>query len=122
MNEKDYSHLRHMLEAAQTAVYIAEQESLESVDENITIKLAIAKAAEIIGNSAGKVSDETMQAYPGIDWDTIIALGPDPATQTGMRYKTSDLWHTATVTLPPLVKELTLIIDDVRDNFPPDDD
>jgi uncharacterized protein with HEPN domain len=113
MNESDLVRLRHMLEAAQTALVFTENETRESLDNDLKLVFAIIRAVEIIGEAATKVSTETREQYPEIEWKGI----------TGMRHVLAHdyfkvnldrVWNTVTIDLPELIALLEPIIRSVE--------
>ena len=105
MDRSDRVRLRHMFDAAREASQFIAGKSRADLDRDRVLALALVKEIEIIGEAAGKVSDEARERCAGIPWAII----------TGMRnrlihgYFSVDLdivWQTATVELPPLAAAL----------------
>lgn len=94
-----------MLEWARLADQIARRESRDSLETDHTMRLALVKALQDIGEAANKVTVETRVLHQSIPWRDII----------GMRhrlvhvYYAIDLnvvWKTATGHVPPLIDYL----------------
>ena len=94
-----------MLEWAQLANDIALSGSREMLETNQTMKLALVKRLQDIGETAYHITDTTRSRHQPIPWHDII----------GMRhrivhvYYSIDLnvvWKTATMHLPPLIAYL----------------
>lgn len=109
MNKNDLVRLRHMLDAAQTALTFAKDRSKSELETDQMFAFAVVRAIEIVGEAASNVSEETRQEYPDIAWKGI----------RGMRnriihgYFDIDydiVWETVTLRLPDLILALEKII------------
>jgi uncharacterized protein with HEPN domain len=109
MNESDLIRLRHMLEAAQTALMFAENETRESLDSDLKLVFAIVRAVEIIGEAATKVSVETRSQFPEIEWKGITGTR-HVLVHDYFKVNLDRVWNTVTVDLPELIAQLEAII------------
>jgi uncharacterized protein with HEPN domain len=109
MRREDAIRLRHMLEAAEEAARFAAGVSRGDLDTNRMLAFALVRALEIIGEAAGRVSEETRRGHPELPWEDM----------TGMRnriihaYFDVDLdrvWDTVTEDLPSLMARLRAIL------------
>jgi uncharacterized protein with HEPN domain len=103
--DADRVRLRHMLDAARQALAFVDGRTRADLDHDPMLLLALTRAVEIVGEAAGRVSDEGRRACPGVQWPEM----------TGMRnrlvhaYFDVDhdvLWTTVVDQLPGLCTEL----------------
>ena len=106
MRPEDEERLRHMLEAAREAPAFAEGRTPADLQNDRVLALALVKEAEIIGEAAFQMADESRAAVGGIRWPAVI----------GMRHRLvhayhdinlTVLWKTLQEDLPPLIEALT---------------
>jgi uncharacterized protein with HEPN domain len=71
---RDEGYLLEMLLAAQDTRTIAAQISEQEFRSELRNQFALTKALELIGEAARKVSHQTRQAHPEIDWTGIAGL------------------------------------------------
>ncbi|MDE2819071.1 MAG: DUF86 domain-containing protein [Chloroflexota bacterium] len=100
-----------MLEAAQKIRDLVDGRSRQSFDDNELLQLALRYLVLVVGEAAYHVSRKRKARYPGIPWAKII----------GMRhhlvhgYSDVDLnvlWIAATENVPPLIADLTKLMDE----------
>ena len=104
--EADRLRLRHMLHAAEKARRLAAHSNRESLDdEDNPVADALIRLVSLIGEAAGRVSEESRVLLPGIPWADVV----------GMRHRLIHgyfdvdldiLWATVQDSLPPLVGRL----------------
>lgn len=94
-----------MLDAAETVIRITRDRSRQDLDSDVTLRLAVERGVEIIGEAASKVAADTRDAATGIPWLAIV----------GMRHRLSHayfdinhdiVWKTVTDELPELTRRL----------------
>ena len=102
MQKTDTIRLRHMLEAARTAILIAGLRRREDLGTDIMFALALMKSIEIIGEAAGKVSEPCRQAHTDIPWARIIGMR-NRLIHAYHDINLELLWNTITDDLPPLI-------------------
>jgi len=109
MDKADEVRLRHMLDAVQDAVGFAAGSQRDELDTNRMLTLSLVKCVEIIGEAAGRISDDVRSQYHQIPWRGII----------GMRHhlihayydvNLDIVWQTVTEDLPPLIPSLENIL------------
>lgn len=113
MQDKDRFRLLHMMEAAKEALSFLVGKSREDLDKNRQLVLAIIREVEIIGEAAGKVSEEVRSQYPQIPWLDVVNMRHHLIHV----YYDVDLdivWDTAVKDLPGLIKELEAILSDSK--------
>lgn len=91
-----------MLDAAKEACSFASGKFRRDLDTDRKLALAIVKDIEIIGEAAGKVSEETRNNHPAIPWPDIINM----RNRLIHAYFDIDLdvvWDTVVKDLPPFI-------------------
>lgn len=71
--ERDAGYLWDILDAARTVQGFVRDTSLEDYRKDRKLQLAVERAIEIIGEAAGRVSEEFQEAHPEIPWRPIVA-------------------------------------------------
>jgi len=97
--------LRHMLDNAREAVVLLGQKTIEDVETDRLLQLALTRLVEVVGEAATKVPPETRDRYPNIPWReaastrNVLIHGYDI-----VRY---DILHqTISNDFPPLIEQL----------------
>ena len=101
--------LRHMLDATREALAFTADKGRSDLDSNRMLSLALIQLFEIIGEAANGISNEFRKSYPEIPWNSIIKM----RHRLIHGYFDVDLdivWQTITTDLPPLVKQLEIIV------------
>lgn len=109
MRKDDLVRLRHMMDAAREALSFSSGKSRIDLNSDRMLVLSLVKDIEIIGEAAGKVSQETKQMSEKIPWQDIT----DMRNHLIHAYFDVDLdivWDTIMSDLPPLVEALEKII------------
>ena len=109
---EDLTSLGHILEVSGWALSIAEGHTRDDLNSNLELFLALAKAIEIIGEAANRVSGATQNRTPEIPWRRIIGMRNRLAHQYDkINYDT--LWEVVAI-------YLTTLMEDVRQLLPDD--
>ncbi len=74
MQHEDRVRLQHMLDAGQEALAFAGNHERDDLYRDRMLLLALVKCIEIIGEAAGKVSDDVRADAPDIPWPNIVAM------------------------------------------------
>ena len=74
MRKDDQVRLHHMLDAANEALSFISDKSRSRLNADRMLVLSLIKDIEIIGEAAGKVSNELRTKHPGIPWLDIIDM------------------------------------------------
>jgi uncharacterized protein with HEPN domain len=109
MTSRDARYLRHMLDYAERAVRILGTAELSALEQDETMRLALERALEIIGEAASKVSKEAELAAPELPWRDIIGTRHVLAHD----YESTDLsiiYNVVRHHLPPLIETLTRLL------------
>ena len=109
-NHDDQVSVRQMLDHAREIVALARGKTREDLDADRTLNLALARLMEIIGEAAGRVSDDYRAARPDIPWAQVIGL----RNRLIHGYDTLDfdiLWDIVSLDMPILVAALEKALD-----------
>jgi len=63
-----------MYDACVEAIAFVQGKNRKDLDSDRMLLLASLKAIEIIGEAAGRVSDETCHRFPAIPWQEIVSM------------------------------------------------
>ncbi|MHC4295202.1 MAG: HepT-like ribonuclease domain-containing protein [Planctomycetota bacterium] len=100
--------MRHMLDHAREATDLVQGRNRDDLDADRLLSLALVRLLEIIGEAAGRVSNQIRTKHPGIPWPQIISL----RNRLIHGYDAVDkdiLWEIVTRDLPPLIEILQVI-------------
>lgn len=92
--------VRHMLDYSREAVELLGNRSLEELQSNRVLQLALVQLIEIVGEAGSRVPDEVRQANPELPWKQAI----------GMRHRLIHGYEFV---------DYEIIFDTVRDSLPP---
>jgi uncharacterized protein with HEPN domain len=82
MSPDDVIRLRHMAEAAESALRFCQGRARADLDTDDMPRFALTRAVEIIGEAANKVSIEARTQNPGIAWPAIVGMRNRSYTRT----------------------------------------
>ncbi|MEW6530189.1 MAG: HepT-like ribonuclease domain-containing protein [Thermodesulfobacteriota bacterium] len=111
---RDQGYLLDMLQHARGVTAAVEGLTLEKYVGNETVRLAVERRIEIIGEAARRVSAAFQEAHPEIPWRKIVAQRHVLAHEYG-EIEDEIVWHVATVSIPALIQLLSPLVS------PPDD-
>ena len=109
MRPDDYIRVLHMIEAIQTAAEFVSGRQAANLDTDRMLLFALVRAIEVVGEAAGKVSDELRLRVPDIPWNMIVSM----RSRLIHAYFDIDrdiLWKTATIELQALLPRLQTLI------------
>ena len=109
--DRNVVRMRHMLDAATKAVSFVADKSRNDLDTDEMLALALVRPIEIIGEAASKVSAETQNRSPMIEWRDIIGTR-NRLIHAYEAVNFDILWQIASVDLPQLIPKLQQAIDD----------
>ncbi len=105
MRETDIIRLGHMLDAAKEITSFVKGRSKGDVEQDRILTLALVKEIEIIGEAASKVSHETREQIPNIEWIDVIAMR-NRLVHAYFEIDEDILWDTIVYNIPRLIEEL----------------
>ena len=82
MPPDDDVRLRHLVEAAETAIRFLEGRGRSDLDDDEMLRLALTKLVEIVGEAAKQVTTETRAEYPAVPWSAAAACAIASCTTT----------------------------------------
>lgn len=107
--DRDPAYLWDMREAAMDGLQMAEGMTYERFERGKLEQYALAKAVEVVGEAASRVSRTLRDAHPEIPWSDIVGM----RNRLVHDYQNIDLevlWSVVTTELRPLVERLSSLI------------
>ncbi len=105
----DTAYLWDMLRYARMAVALVENLSIAAYAGDQTRQLALERALEVVGESAGKVSQAFRADHPEIPWRKIIGLRNVLAHDYGNILQ-ERLWNVAVNHVPELIQSIEPLV------------
>ena len=101
MRREDAIRIQHMIEAAEAAESFASGRARKDMDDDKQFAFALARAIEIFGEAASKISAETPATLPNIQWRLAIGMR-NRIVHAYFDINFNVVWRTATEELPAL--------------------
>lgn len=105
----DPSYLADMLLAARNAVNFAEGLTRQQFEQDALRQNAVAKAVEIVGEAASRLSAETKEKLPEIEWGQIIGMR-NRLVHGYFAINYGRVWEVVHDDLPKLISQLEAIV------------
>jgi uncharacterized protein with HEPN domain len=105
----DVVRLRHMLDHAREAAALVRSKQRSDLDSDRVLSLALVHLLEIVGEAAGRVSEEVRNRYPAISWSQIVSL----RNRLIHGYDSVDmdiLWQILQEDIPSVIAELEKLV------------
>ena len=102
MQRDDRIYLGHMLDTARKAVGKVAGCSRAEYDADENLRIALAHLVQVIGEAAGRVSDETRTANPQVPWRRITGIR-HRIVHDYMNIDEDILWEVVKRSLPDLI-------------------
>ncbi|HYI62267.1 MAG TPA: HepT-like ribonuclease domain-containing protein [Acidimicrobiales bacterium] len=102
MPPDDDARLRHLIEAAETAMQFVEGRSRSDLDDDEMLRLALTKLVEIVGEAAKQVTGATRQDHPTVPWSAAARMR-DRLVHHYFDIDLDVLWSTVMIDLPALL-------------------
>jgi uncharacterized protein with HEPN domain len=102
LSQRDRVRLDHMLDHTREAITLTQGKTRTDLDDDRVLSLALVRLLEIVGEAAGRVSEETRALHPEVPWPQIVGL----RNRLIHGYDAVDydiLWQIITDDLPALV-------------------
>lgn len=112
--DRDLAHLWDMREFARVATSIAEGLTLERLRSSQHDQLALAKAIELVGEAASRLSKEFRDAHPEVPWSAIIGMR-NRLVHDYRRIDFARVWGIVHRNIPPLLVTLEALIPPISD-------
>ncbi len=100
----------HMRDAAQLAQQFVKNRKREDLDDDRILQLGLAKALELVGESASHISDELRAQQTEIPWNKVIGMR-HILVHNYWRVELDEVWNTAQHDMPTLIAQLQELID-----------
>lgn len=101
----DVARLRHMLDAALKAVQFVRGRNRGDLDADEQLTLSLTRLLEIIGEAAGKVSEQGCKFYPEIPWPQVVGMR-NRLIHAYFEVDLDEIWRTVQEDLPLLIAQL----------------
>ena len=111
MLAEDRVRLRHMIEAAESAVQFIAGRQCTDLDEDRMLLFALVHAIEILGEAASQISEETRAIHTGMPWRAISGMR-NRLMHASFEINTAIVWQTATQEIPALLPQLRALATD----------
>jgi len=105
MRPDDRVRIRHRIEAAEAAQRFIANKQRADLDTDEMLLFALVRAAEIIGEPASKVSDETRRTMPSVPWQQIVSMR-NRLIHAYFVIEGDIVWKTVTEEIPALLRIL----------------
>jgi uncharacterized protein with HEPN domain len=102
MPPEDAVRLRHLVDAAETAIRFVDGRARADLDDDEMLRLALTKLVEIVGEAAKQVSVTTRSKYPDVPWSAAARMR-DRLVHHYFDIDSDVLWSTVTRDLPDLL-------------------
>ncbi len=102
---RDGIRVRHMLDASEKIIKFTHGKSRADLEADEELSLALARLIEIIGEAASKVTTETQNVHPEIEWRAIIGTR-NILIHAYEAVNLDILWQIVKVDIPPLITKL----------------
>ena len=74
MQAEDLTRVRHMIEAAESAMRFVKGRSRSDLDGDEMLRFALTRAIDILGEAASKVSPEGRASIPEVPWVDVVGM------------------------------------------------
>jgi uncharacterized protein with HEPN domain len=112
--KEDPLRLRHMIEFAEKAIKLAKGRRRRDIEQDEQLAMSLARAIEIAGEAASRVSAETRKQARQIPWAKIVGM----RNRLIHGYDQIDhdvLWSTVRNDLRPLIREIRKLLASLSD-------
>ena len=105
MRSDDLVRLRHMIEAAESAIAFVSGRNRSDLDSDRMLLFAVVRAIEIVGEAASRITDETRATRPTVPWHAIVGMR-NRLIHAYFEINAQMVWETVTAELPALLPHL----------------
>lgn len=106
---RDPSYLLDMLSSARDAVAFASDLTFHEFEQSLLHRNAILKSIEIIGEAASRLSGETKEAHPEIEWQKIVGMRHH-LVHGYFSVNNARVWQVVQKDLPTLIVQLESLV------------
>lgn len=105
MRAEDRVRLRHMIDAAESALRFVQGRNRADLDRDEMLLFALVRAVEISGEAAGRVSDEGRAKVSQVPWGVVVGMR-NRLVHAYFDIDRDILWTTVTQALPVLLAQM----------------
>jgi uncharacterized protein with HEPN domain len=105
MQAEDLTRVRHMIEAAESAMRFVKGRSRSDLDGDEMLRFALTRAIEILGEAASKVSPDGRAAIPEVPWADVVGMR-NRLVHAYFDVNLDILWRTVDEAIPDLLARL----------------
>ena len=109
MPDDDRIRVLHMIEAAESALSFASGRERADFDADRMLLFGVVRAIEVIGEAAGKISQDTRRAAPTIPWAAIVSMR-NRLIHAYFDIDHDIVWKTVTEEIPALLPALRALL------------
>jgi uncharacterized protein with HEPN domain len=109
MRGEDRVRVLHMIDAAESVMQFMKQRPRADLDCDRMLLFAVIRAIEIIGEAAGKVSEDARQDHPDIPWSAIVGMR-NRLIHGHFDIDTEIVWKTVSQEIPFLLSRLHAVV------------
>ncbi len=107
LNDREAAYLWDLLATAKEVHAMMQRQDLEDLLQDRLLQLALERCLEVLGEIARRMSDDTLQAIPGVEWKKIIGMRNVLAHEYG-HIDHERLYQAAKYDVPALIASLVL--------------
>lgn len=108
----DISRIEHMIDACEKIMRFTDV-TFEAYDSSDEKKAAVARYFEILGEAAGRLSDELKNLHPEVPWKVATALR-NALIHDYIKIEYLELWKTAKDDIPVMCPQLKAILQELH--------
>jgi uncharacterized protein with HEPN domain len=110
MSPDDTIRVRHMVEAAETALSFVKDRPRADLDTDAMLRLALTRVIEILGEAAADVSVQGRAKAPAVRWPAIVGMR-NRLVHAYFDVDNNILWTTVNEDLPVLLQQLKPLLE-----------
>ncbi|PZD73995.1 hypothetical protein C1752_01538 [Acaryochloris thomasi RCC1774] len=109
LDDRDAASIWDMVQAIQRIQAFTTGVSSEAYLDSELIQSAVERQLEILGEAARRLSSESQQAHPGVDWAGIIGLRNVIAHRYD-QIRAERIWSVLAADLPEILEKLEILL------------
>jgi uncharacterized protein with HEPN domain len=109
MHNDDRVRLRHMIEAAESAIEFVAGRQRSDLDTDRMLLFAVVRAIEIIGEAASRITEATRAGEPTVPWRAIVGMR-NRLIHAYFSVNTQVVWQTVTTEIPVILPKLRELV------------
>ena len=110
MRDEDRVRIRHMVDAIECVGLFLDGRARGDLDMDRMLLFAVLRAVEVLGEAAGRISEETRMNHPDIPWIAATSMR-NRLIHGYFDVNTEIVWKTATSELPALLPRLRVLLE-----------